>query len=462
MQTAIKIKIEKIYKKIDKIAKSGRDYQMDYKKYLDELLTKGDYEYFQMCLEVYYDIDIRKYKSFIEVKNLTWNLIIEKTKSSFLERLKKLYRTKSVYQIGSEIRIESSLKTNIDLSNTLSSTYSEISGTSSKISLTKNGDILDINIIDDHLYNINISKVTWNNSNPIIDSLLQNINAGTYNDVIVHTGSTSNDLILDRLSIVNSINIPDNSVFGVTEIELEIDITHTYIGDLSINIKAPNERVMNVVRQAGGYSDNYSNIKFTTSDLYKRIEYIRQDNLTGKYQMDKYSNVGESLYWSDSVKLSDLLPTTNIGGTWSLYVKDSAGGDTGKLNSWLLNFSVIKKNDYFTQSSYPTQIPLTHGGTYLIEVEKKNDYGKFYYRLDISRDDLIGTITEVDIDNYSESNYYYRSKYLAEFLGYKKTFLEVRRRGSTEVITIAHNDPKVSEEMNLYQRYVMAIDYLLS
>ena len=61
MPTDIKIKIDKIYAKIDRIAKLGRDYQMDYKRYIAELLSKGDYIYFNMCLETYYDIDIRKY-----------------------------------------------------------------------------------------------------------------------------------------------------------------------------------------------------------------------------------------------------------------------------------------------------------------------------------------------------------------------------------------------------------------
>jgi hypothetical protein len=296
MRKEVKIKVDKIFTKIDRIAKLGRDYQMDYKKYLDELLSNGDYDYFKMCLEVNYQIDIRLYNNFLQVKDSTWELILEKTKSAFLEKLKKLYNSKGVYQIGNDIRSESFDNTIIELSNTLDSAYNEISGTSSKIGFSKNGQILNVDIVDINLYNINISRVDWFGETPRSAKLLQNFNSGS---------------------------------------------------------------------------------------------------------------------------------------------------------------------DYFTQSSYPTQIPLTHGDTYLIEVEKKNDYGKFYYRLDLSRDDKIGSITEVAMDTYLESNYYYKNKKLAEILGYKKTLLEVRK-SSGDMITIVHSDPASSEEMNLYQRYVMAIDYLLS
>ena len=296
MRNEVKIKVDKIFTKIDRIAKLGRDYQMDYKKYLDELLSNGDYDYFKMCLETHYQIDIRLYNNFSQVRDSTWELILEKTKSAFLEKLKKLYNSKGVYQIGNDIGSESFDNTKIELSNTLDSTYNEISGTSSKISFSKNGQILNVDIVDINLYNINISRVDWSGETPRSAKLLQNFNSGS---------------------------------------------------------------------------------------------------------------------------------------------------------------------DYFIQSSYPTQIPLTHGDTYLIEVEKKNDYGKFYYRLDLSRDDKIGSITEVAMDNYLESNYYYKNKKLAEILGYKKTFLEVRK-SSGDMITIVHSDPASSEEMNLYQRYVMAIDYLLS
>ena len=296
MKNEVRIKVDKIFTKVDKIARSGKDYQMDYNKYVDELLAKGDYDYLQLCLETYYNIDSRTYKNVSVLKDLSWSIILEKTSSSFVERLKKLYKSKGIYQQGDKILCDNVSNAIFTLSDTLDSNYA-IVATSSKIEFTRNGDILNIDIVDTNLFNIDISKVDWTGIVPKFATFLQNFNSGS---------------------------------------------------------------------------------------------------------------------------------------------------------------------DYFTQSSYATQIPLTHGGTYLIDVEKRNDYGKFSYRLEIERDDNIGTITEVSIDSQLSSNYYYKNKQLSELLGYKKTFLEVKKIGQSDVVTIVHNDPAVSEEMNLYQRYVMAIDYLLS
>lgn len=296
MRNEVRIKVGKIFNKIDKIARSGKDYQIEYKNYIDELVQKGDYESFQLCIETLYDIDPRSYKTVNELKNLTWPLILQRTSSSFVERLKKLYKSNGIYQQGDQLKSDNILNAIFTLSDTLDSNYA-IVATSSKVEFTRTDDILNIDIIDTNLYNIDISTVDWSNDVPRFAKPLQSLTSGS---------------------------------------------------------------------------------------------------------------------------------------------------------------------DYFTQSSYATQIPLTHGGTYLINVEKRDDYGKFSYRLEVERDDTIGTITEVLIDNYLESNYYYKNKQLAEILGYKKTFLEVKKVGQTDVLTIMHNDPAVSEEMNLYQRYIMAIDYLLS
>lgn len=463
MPSDIKIKISKIYTKIDRIARSGRDYFMDYKKYVDELISKGDYDFLLMCLETLYDIDPRVYRNVTELKNRSWETILEKTTSSFVERLRKLYKSKGIYQNGNQLRSDDVLNSIFTISDTLDSNYA-IVATSSKIEFTRTDNILNIDIIDSNLFNIDISKVIWTNLGPKSPKLLQNINSGTYNDMLSYVGSVTSSNILDNVNVVNSIMVNSSAEIGLTELELNLDITHSYVGDLIINLKAPNGKVINVKKDGvlNGTADNYKNIKFTTSEDYKKLTILKMNNTTGKYQMDKYSGIGTQSYISNEPNLGGLLTNNSFDGKWDLFIRDISTGDKGVLNSWGIDFSILRKNDYFTQSSYPTQIPLTHGGTYLIEVEKKNDYGKFYYRLDISRDDYIGDITEVSIDNYLDSNYYYKNKKLAEILGYKKTFLEVKKAGSEDIITIIHNDSNVSEEMNLYQRYVMAIDYLLS
>jgi hypothetical protein len=77
-------------------------------------------------------------------------------------------------------------------------------------------------------------------------------------------------------------------------------------------------------------------------------------------------------------------------------------------------------------------------------------------------EDLLGTITEVNVSDLVDRSYHKRSRALMNTLGVSKTYLEVRKNGTDQVITFVHEDGKLSEDMNLYERYTMAVDYLLS
>jgi hypothetical protein len=54
-----------------------------------------------------------------------------------------------------------------------------------------------------------------------------------------------------------------------------------------------------------------------------------------------------------------------------------------------------------------------------------------------------------------------RSRRVMEVLVIEKTFLEATRYDNGETLSILSDDPKFSEERNLYQRYVMALNFLL-
>lgn len=117
-------------------------------------------------------------------------------------------------------------------------------------------------------------------------------------------------------------------------------------------------------------------------------------------------------------------------------------------------------NEISATASYVTNIPLEKG-TYMIKVDTNDSYYSYRYRLNIVNTDLLGTIKEVDSIDLS-TNYLFRNKKMSEILGQKKTYLEVQRIDESEPITIIFDNQKLSEEMNLYKRYEMAIDYLLN
>lgn len=112
--------------------------------------------------------------------------------------------------------------------------------------------------------------------------------------------------------------IPDNSPAGIERtlavakvgrldsITVEIDITHTYIGDLIVELIAPDNMAVLLHNRAGSSSDNI----------------IRTYTL---------------------LNTSSLLPLRGheIKGDWHLKVSDHEGADQGKLNRWALRLSAM-------------------------------------------------------------------------------------------------------------------------
>ena len=121
----------------------------------------------------------------------------------------------------------------------------------------------------------------------------------------------SGDVIL--LEESPGVNIPDNNLAGiervlttniagqVQDVEVSVDITHTYIADLIVSIISPQHRKIDLHHRSGGESDNI----------------IKTYNLQTTPELQQF--VGESLQ-----------------GDWRLKVTDLAGLDLGKLNRWAL------------------------------------------------------------------------------------------------------------------------------
>lgn len=135
---------------------------------------------------------------------------------------------------------------------------------------------------------------------------------------------------------------------------------------------------------------------------------------------------------------------------------------------------LLQRIDSGTYSSLPsqyyvTQAPLTHGD-YLFTVYKRkkdsyagsfpNEFAVYNYRVGVTNGVFIGTIEEVD-SVPDMKNYYYFDRKFIELTKMKKTFLEVTNSAGA-TITVVYDNPNKSEEMNLYQRYVLAIEYLLA
>lgn len=117
-----------------------------------------------------------------------------------------------------------------------------------------------------------------------------------------------------------------------------------------------------------------------------------------------------------------------------------------------------------------SNIPITHGGDYLVTVHRRGTPGwlspeltseSYSYKVYVRKENLLGTIKEID-DYGPNSNYLHLNSNFARATGLKRTYLEVLREGDIEPITVIYDNLSMSEEKNLLQRYKIAIGYLNS
>ncbi len=106
-------------------------------------------------------------------------------------------------------------------------------------------------------------------------------------------------------------HIPDNNTAGiqrtldtnvegeVANVEVSVNITHTYIGDLRVSLLSPSGTEVALHSRTGGSGDNV-----------------------------------EEIYTTSTTPTLGTLAGESIKGTWGLKVSDQAGLDVGKLNNW--------------------------------------------------------------------------------------------------------------------------------
>ncbi len=99
MQNPTKLEIDKIYTRIDKIAKKGNDNYIEYHSYVDQLVKDGKYGFLKECLDVKYDYDLT-YLDVDTVKKQSWKEILFRTNTNFQEGIKKILKSKGVVQNG--------------------------------------------------------------------------------------------------------------------------------------------------------------------------------------------------------------------------------------------------------------------------------------------------------------------------------------------------------------------------
>jgi len=114
-----------------------------------------------------------------------------------------------------------------------------------------------------------------------------------------------------------------DSVFPILDVDVSVDITHTYTGDLELLLISPVGTTVTLSNRHGGSGDNFTNTVF--DDEAGSPISGGSAPFTGNYQPDGALSV-----------LDGQLPT----GEWTFKVIDHAGIDTGNIEGWQLRLTL--------------------------------------------------------------------------------------------------------------------------
>jgi subtilisin-like proprotein convertase family protein len=137
--------------------------------------------------------------------------------------------------------------------------------------------------------------------------------------------------IADNATISSYIIVTDNLCIG--DVNVDVNITHTYIGDLIVELVSPSGTTVRLHDRTGSSTDN---IVATFDD--------------------------EGTPPDGPGELSDF-DIESSAGTWTLIVSDNAGGDTGTLNNWALRIAPIAGNCPTPQVFYSFPLDTDPGWT---------------------------------------------------------------------------------------------------
>ena len=108
--------------------------------------------------------------------------------------------------------------------------------------------------------------------------------------------NTADYAIRDRATVDSPITVSGRSGNAPSNAQVAVNIVHTYIGDLKVDLVAPDGSLYNIHNRSGGSADNI--VKTITLNLSSEA----------------------------------------LNGTWKLRVNDAYSGDTGYINSWSVTF----------------------------------------------------------------------------------------------------------------------------
>ncbi len=152
--------------------------------------------------------------------------------------------------------------------------------------------------------------------------------------------------------------IPDNTPTGttasvavsgiptgvlITNVAVKFTMTHTWVGDLVMNLRAPNGQVLNLIALLNNGQGSNSSANFTNT-VVDSLSTTPMSGApaprTGTYRADRYA-VGTTFNPIATTTDSWSRLLTIMNGNWTLGLSDLGPGDLGNLISWEIQISYV-------------------------------------------------------------------------------------------------------------------------
>jgi len=141
-------------------------------------------------------------------------------------------------------------------------------------------------------------------------------------------------------STLNIAGVPTGAGAAITEVKVTMNINHTWVGDVDVNLRAPNNAILNLVGAldggtGGNATDNFTNTAFSSISTTP-ISGAAAPR-TGTFAAEARAGFGPTGFIQTVNTWAGLVPTSaSANGAWTLAMGDFAGGDAGTLTSWTI------------------------------------------------------------------------------------------------------------------------------
>lgn len=165
--------------------------------------------------------------------------------------------------------------------------------------------------------------------------------------------------ILDQETVSTTLNIEESAI--ISDVNVTLNITHTWVSDLTINVTAPDGTVVNLVSSEGDDGDNFVN---TTFDDDAETPIAGQDApFTGTFVPEQSLSAFNGL---------------NMQGEWTISITDDYQQDQGTLLNWTLNMCSddFLSTEAFTQNNFSFDVAHKGNDMYMVQVVNQEMQGK--------------------------------------------------------------------------------------